>query len=222
MNKTNQIEKHSENEASLSKTMKHKPATSIFNKIAKKPSSDLTHLNSTINTMNAPNALNAPTILKMSRNVGSNAPSNPYDLRSQRNSSIFQTTVDDTSKLTKLNSQEKINNNEQSSFIKNTASSGNSVKNKVSLGKYSHVFGDADDRDRLTPNTNKFDTTRSITTTRITKNDSNLGLNVVSVNNNSNTEADEGNYFRSNILKKSNKRNSVSLEPFNSNIHYNN
>ncbi len=179
--KSNQIEKFIENEVSPTK-YRSKPITSIFNKISN-PSKTLSG-----------ELVRERLPAKMSSNK-----TNPYSLKCVKDNPIFQTTVDDK-EITKFSSNGKIPNIDSSLSIAHASSN----KNKVSVGKYSHVFGDIDDK------LNKFDTTRSITSTRLVKFESNkeiLKVDVLAAN----TDVEDTN---SPIPSKSRKRNISMFAPF--------
>jgi len=185
--KSNQIEKQdSDIIYPYNNKNKSKPTTSIFNKLAANPSRKSF---GEFETENPKRLIN-------------NKSQNPCNLRTIQNNSIFQTTVDntcvpstskdDTKKFTKFNSFGKINNisntrigNDESSISNSNYPSSNGNKTKVNLNKYSHVFGDLEEK---LNGTTKFDTTRSAASTRAGRFGSNKGLLSVKA---SNTETDE-------------------------------
>jgi hypothetical protein len=153
--KSNQIDKPMENESNNNAyNTKTKPPTSIFNKIAgasKKSINEVTY-----------------------QKIFTNRTSNPYNLKPMKSSSVFETTVEDNVKFSKFNSNGKIASNYPPAIPQVSSS-----KNKIGLSKYSHVFGDIEDRSL----SSKFDTTRSAASTRAGKFSSNkiiLGVNPAS------------------------------------------
>ena len=130
-----------------------------------------------------------------------NKASNPFTLNKMiKYNPIFETTVDESKKLTKFNSYGKAMNDETSSILNsNNPTSSSSNKNKIGSSRYSHVFGD-NEEERLMHT--KIETTRSAASTRASKFSSNK--RITPVNPTSNTEVDEANQNVNTIVQPKN------------------